>query len=143
MAKKFDNKFVPKYIPSDLPWHKRDGLDTWYLQCKCNEFLEDTDGHFKNMNIINFDMINNKLSAEQIKQYQFIDYHEINKYPYSLRQEICSSIFRNVERTGMYVHKDTINKHFKGNGKGNGKLSGIGRRQFTKTIKDSHYAETW
>ena len=37
MAKKFDNPFIPKYIPNDLPQCEKDGLDTWYLQNKCNE----------------------------------------------------------------------------------------------------------
>ena len=28
MAEKLDNQFIPKYIPSDLKWYERDGLDT-------------------------------------------------------------------------------------------------------------------
>ena len=40
MAKKFDNRFIPKYIPNDLPWYEKDGLDTWYLQNKCKDFLK-------------------------------------------------------------------------------------------------------
>ena len=43
MAKKVDNKFIPKYIASDLAWHERDGLDTWYLPGKCNDFLNNPD----------------------------------------------------------------------------------------------------
>ena len=31
-----DNKFIPKCVPNDLKWYERDGLDTWYLQNKCN-----------------------------------------------------------------------------------------------------------
>ena len=26
MAKKFDNHFIPKYIPNDLAWYEKDGL---------------------------------------------------------------------------------------------------------------------
>ena len=36
-----------KYIPNNLKWYERDGLNTWCLQNKLNEFLEDTDSHFK------------------------------------------------------------------------------------------------
>ena len=79
MAKKVDNKFIPKYIASDLAWHERDGLDTWYLQGKCNDFLNNTDELFKKINTVNLDMINNELSKEQIKEYQFIDHQEIKK----------------------------------------------------------------
>ena len=45
MAKKCDNCFIPRYIPSDLSWCEKDGLDTWYLQNKCNDFLRDTENH--------------------------------------------------------------------------------------------------
>ena len=46
MALRNDNKFIPKYVPNNLKWCERDGLDTWYLQNKCNVFLIDTDEHF-------------------------------------------------------------------------------------------------
>ena len=26
-----DNVFIPKYVPNNLKWYKRHGLDTWYL----------------------------------------------------------------------------------------------------------------
>ena len=34
-------------------------------------------------------------------------------YPAKLREEICSSIFRNIKRDGMYVKKETVDEHFK------------------------------
>ena len=108
MAKKFDNHFIPKYIPNDLAWYEKDGLDTWYLQNECNDFLRDTDEHFKEMKIVNFDLIKNNVSEEHKKQYQQIDHHEIMGYPPKLREEICLSVFRNVKRDGIYVKKKTI-----------------------------------
>ena len=42
-----DDNFIPQYIPGNLKWYEKDGLDTWYLQNKCEEFLNDTDDHFK------------------------------------------------------------------------------------------------
>ena len=40
----------------------------------------DTDKHFKEMNIVNFDIIKNKkLEEEKIDQYQAIDHDEIIK----------------------------------------------------------------
>ena len=38
-----DNKFVPTYVPNNLKWFERDGLETWYRQNNCNEFLNNTD----------------------------------------------------------------------------------------------------
>ena len=60
-------------------------------------------------------------------------------YPHKLREEICSSIFCNVKRDGMYVKKETIDEHFKGVGKTNG----TGRGWFIKKTRDSVYAEAW
>ena len=54
-----DNKFIPKCVPNDLKWYERDGLDTWYLQNKFNEFINNTDSYFKRMKITNFDLIKN------------------------------------------------------------------------------------
>ena len=103
MAKKVDNTYVPNFFSHNIPWYERDGLNTWYEQRKCNEFLEDADNDFKNWEITNFDMIyNNKtLSNYKIKQYQSIDHHEIMKYPIKERDQIMSSIFRNSKREDM------------------------------------------
>ena len=76
-----DNKFVPKYVSNDLKWYERDSLDTWYLQNKRNDFLNDTDKQFKQMKIINFHMIKNNVSKQNRKQYQTLDHHEIMHYP--------------------------------------------------------------
>ena len=54
-----DNKFIPKCVPNDLKWYERDGLDTWHLQNKFNEFINNTDSYFKRMKITNFDLIKN------------------------------------------------------------------------------------
>ena len=70
MAFHNDNKFIPKYVPNNLKWYERDDLDTWYLQNKCNDVLMDTGEHFKETNIVNFDIIRNKkLEEEKLKQY--------------------------------------------------------------------------
>ena len=137
MAKKFDNHFIPKYIPNDLAWYEKDGLDTWYLQNECNDFLRDTDEHFKEMKIVNFDLIKNNVSEEHKKQYQQIDRHDILGYPPKLHEEICSSIFRNVKRDGMYDKKETIDEHFRN------KKTGIGPGRFIKKVRDSVYAKVW
>lgn len=62
MDKIYTNKIIPNYIPANLKWYEREGLDTWYLQGKCEDFLRDTDTYFKNVNVVNFDIINNKLN---------------------------------------------------------------------------------
>ena len=86
-----------------------DGLDIWYLRNKCNDFLNDTDEHFKQMKIINFDMIKNNVSKPELKQYQTLDHQEIMHYLPQLREQICSSIFRNANRKDIHIKKETTN----------------------------------
>ena len=131
MAFHNDNKFIPKYVPNNLKWYKRGGLETWYLHNKCNDFLMDTDEHFKETNIVNFDIIKDKkLEEEKLKQYQTIDHDEIMKYPAQLREPICSSIFRNSKRKDMHISKETVN-------------AGVGRGRFLKKIRDDMHRDSW
>ena len=134
---KFDNKFIPKYVPNDLKWYERDRLDTWCLQNKCNDFLNDTDEDFKQMKIINFEMIKNNVSTEKLKQHQTLDHHEIMYYPPRLREQICSSKFSKTNQKDMHIKKETINEYF-----ANKRVS-TGRGRFIKKIRDDLYAESW
>ena len=79
MSRKFDNTFVPKFVSNNLKWYERDEMITWYKQMKCQDFLEDLDGHFENLEIVNFDIIyyKGKLLESKIKQYQTINHFEI------------------------------------------------------------------
>ena len=102
---KFDNNFVPKFVPNNLKQYETYRMDRQYLEGKCRDFLEDKNEHFKAMNVINFDMINNKVSKDQIKQYQTLEYHEIMCFSPKICEEIFSSIFRHIKRNGMHVKK--------------------------------------
>ena len=141
MAFHNDNKFIPKYVPNNLKWYERDDLDTWYLQNKCNDVLMDTDEHFKETNIVNFDIIKNKkLEEEKLKQYQTIDHDEIMKYPRQIQEQICSLTFRNSKRKDMHILKETVNEHFNKNKIVN---AGTGRGRFLKKIRDDMYHDFW
>ena len=101
-----DNKSIPEYIPGDLKWYEKDGLDTWFLRNKCEEFLNNTDLHFKKRQIVNFNMIKNNPSQGTIKPYQTVDHDEIKRYPTEYQHQICSSIFRNADRKDMFIEKN-------------------------------------
>ena len=81
MAFRNDNKFISAYVPNDLKWYEKDGLDTLYLQNKCANFLMGTDEHFKKMKIVNFHMTKNEVSQEKRERYHLIDHQEIMHYP--------------------------------------------------------------
>ena len=118
-----------KCIPNNLKWYERDGLNTWYLQNKLNEFLEDTDSHFKQTKTVNFDIIENGIDESKLKQYNQIDHVEIKKYPIENQKQIMTSIFCNMNRKDLFVQKKTIDVHFQNN-----KISGYGRGKFIKKI---------
>ena len=56
---RYDNKYIPSYVPDNLKCFERDGLETWYKKNKCDDFLTNTDLYLKKMKIVNFDMIRN------------------------------------------------------------------------------------
>ena len=51
------NTYVPKFVPDNLSWYERDGLMAWFDQQKYEDFPRNTDKHFKEAKIINFDII--------------------------------------------------------------------------------------
>ena len=97
----FDNVFLQPYVSNNLKWYERDGLDTWYTQGKCHDFLENTDKHFKQRKIVNFDIINNgnKLNEKTVRQYQTVDCKTTKTYPLEYQKNIMSSVFRNIRHS--------------------------------------------
>ena len=137
---KLDNTFVPKHIPDNLKWYKRDGLETWYLRNKCSEFLEDTNSHFRNRKKGNFDTINygDKMAKQTLMQYRTIDDDEIKKYPEKEQEQIMSSIFRNANRKDLIIEKRTIDTYFIRTF-----VPPKGRGKFIKKIREDMYASCW
>ena len=135
----FDNVFLPPYVSNNLKWYECDGLDTWYEQGKCRDFLENTDEHFKQRKAVNFDIINyNKLDEKTLRQYETIDCKAINTYPLQHQNNIMSSVFQNIKRKDMHVPKESVKEHFVSN-----KQKSIGRGKFLKSCIDAMYASSW
>ena len=138
------NTLIPKYIPNNLKWNERDGLNTWYLEGKCNDFLEDVDNYLSNVKIVNCDMILNEPSKEMIRNYKSVKFENIEKYPEVNQIEIKESICRNVKKDNFHVNKETSSKLLQQNNSTNiKKLVAIGRGRFLKKCKDSMYASYW
>ena len=82
--------------------------------------------HFENLQINNFDLIFNKekLDSQKIEQYDTTDHKEIIGYPKKEREQIMSSIFRNVKQKDMFIQNEALHEHFKVNSKsvGRGRL---------------------
>ena len=136
-SKKGYNRFIPTYVPNNLPWYKRDRSMTWY-EGKCHDFLENTDEHFETLRTVNFDVINSngQIYNKKLREYQTCDHHEIMNFRPEKREQIMSSMFH-VNRPDMFVKKETALDHF------NKSIKNIGRGTFIKKLKDEHYKETW
>ena len=50
----YTNNYIPKYVPDNLEWYERDGLMTYIDMLKYDNFIKDTDSHFKKIYVINF-----------------------------------------------------------------------------------------
>ena len=104
----FHNEFIPSYVPPIVKYFERDGLETWYRQNKCQEFLQSTNKHFKQRKIVNFHMIKEKLDKKVIQQYQTVDNNKIEQYPIEYRNQIRCSIFCNIHRNDLHVEMSTV-----------------------------------
>lgn len=56
-------------MPKNLPWYERDGVLTWYDQCKCEVFLNDTAKHFRETKIVNFDIIHKQCRGDKMHEF--------------------------------------------------------------------------
>ena len=132
----YTNTYIPEYVPDNLKWYERDGLNTWYKKNQCNEFLEDTDRYFCTAQIINVDIIRNQkqLPTNKLKQYQTVNYDTIKKYLLSEQARITSSIFRNIDRSDLHVMQTVVKNHFH---KNNIPQKSVGCGRFLKICRDA------
>ena len=78
MSKKIVNKYVPRFIQQfKLPWYER-SLISYIDALKCDEFLNHTDAHFKNAQVVNFDIIHHECRGDPLKG-NYKDYKTIEK----------------------------------------------------------------
>ena len=138
-GKILSNRLIPKYVPSNLKWDQKDGLDTWYLQGKCNDFIENVDLHFSNIEITNFDMINNDLPEKKIQEYKTFEFESVNEYPEAIKNEIKEAVCRNINKDNFYVARQNVLKLFQQQNK----TVARGRGRFLKICRDSMYASCW
>ena len=48
LSKNFSNNCIPEYVPDNLKWYERDGLMKYINKLKYDDFISNTDEHFKN-----------------------------------------------------------------------------------------------
>ena len=136
------NAYIPEYVPDNLKWYEKDGLDTWYKKNKCYEFLEDTDLYFKTTQIVSSDMIRNSnfIPKSKLEQYHTVSYEKIKMYPCA--EQITSVIFRHIDRPDLHVTPELVQSHFKNNKSSSVKKT-VGCGRFLKICGDAMYAKYW
>ena len=87
------NAYIPRFVPKGLPWYERNGLITCYDQGQCEVFLRDTDKHFREAKIINFDIIWRECRGEEVPKdllpyYQTVRDKSVSEYPASDQEKI-------------------------------------------------------
>lgn len=60
----FTNNYIPEFVLDNLNWYQRDGPMTYIDKLKYDNFVIDTDAHFKKMQIVSFDIIHRKARDE-------------------------------------------------------------------------------
>ena len=94
------NKYILNYVPRDLRWYKRDGLMTYIDQLKHKRFKENRDKHFKNAEIVNFDIINHRCRGDPLqnseKYYKTITKKDFKHYP-NEEKNLLSMLLRELQ----------------------------------------------
>ena len=106
------NSYVPKFVPKDVPLYERYGLMTWYDEIKCEDFLRDTDKHFQQAKIINFDITHRQccgeVSKNLLKQHQKFNDKSDSDYPALKQDRILSSAFQTDRKKILFEKKSCI-----------------------------------
>ena len=91
---------------SKLPWYEHDGLLSYIDALKCEEFLKDTDSHFKTAQVVNFDIIHHECREDPLqgsyKEYQTVNKKDMDKCSSNSEKKIVNSAIRCDKKRCLY-----------------------------------------
>ena len=61
------NKYIPDHVNQNLKWYEHDGLLTYIDELKYKDFIRNADAHFKNAQIVNFDIIHHEYRGDPLE----------------------------------------------------------------------------
>ena len=92
------DKYIPPYVPSDLPWYKRDGLMMYIDRLKYERFSENRDSYLQRANIIIFDIIHHRCRGNELTNpvtyYKTIKKHDLNDFEKKEKEEALAAVAR-------------------------------------------------
>ena len=114
---------VNNYIPINLRKNDNGKNDTFHdlgtrlKQMTFDEIMKDTDYHFENCFVTNFDLINHECRGDTLnfsrKHYETIFSNNIKKnIPEDLQSKFISSAIRS-ERRDLHIEKQLLKEHFR------------------------------
>ena len=111
----FVNKYIPKVVPKDLPWYKRDGLMTYTDQLKYKRFMSNPNKYLEKAEVINFDMIYARCGRPpqqySNKHYQTVHTSDVNRMSQKDRKKTIGACLRS-EANDIFVNKKLTLFHF-------------------------------
>ena len=97
--------------------HERD-MVSYIDHLKYKEMKDDLDYYFKNVKVVNFDIIHHECSGNKLqgtyKNYKTIKNEDLTNYPKNDAKTVLSAAFR-TKRDDLWIKRDLMIKHFKEN----------------------------
>ena len=109
--------YLSKYVPVYTPPEERDFLSR-LGDLKYEETLKDPNKYFKNLKIVNFDLIHHECRGDplekDIREHFAIQNQDFKKYPKNEKREVVGGALRNQDKTKqeIFIKKDIILQHF-------------------------------
>ena len=119
MSKIVANKYVPTYQEDyyKLPWYERDMM-SYIDYLKYKDMHDDPDSYFKNVRMVNFDIINHECHGNKLavtyKDYKTIKNDHLTNYPTEKAKHVLPAVFRN-KGDDLWVKRDLMIKYFSKN----------------------------
>lgn len=102
MPKNCVNKCVPDFVDSNLKWYVCDDLLTYIDELKYKEFIRDTDAHFKNEKVVNFNIIHYECRDDplcnSVKNYRTLRSKDFKGYSQKEKKWQYFQLFEQKER---------------------------------------------
>ena len=109
----YKSKYLPRYVPPE----ERDFFS--YLdQLKYEETVNNTDNYFRNVKVINFDLMHHECRGDPLekdtKEHFAIQNKDFTKYPKTDKKAVIGSALRNQNNTKqpIFIQKAAVLNHF-------------------------------
>ena len=140
------NSYIPPFIKKDLKWYERDGLLTYIDRLNYERFEEDRDNYLKNVNVVNFDIINCKLHStpleKSIQSYKTIYKSDLKQMPADDKDAALAACFRSWKKD-LYIEKDLRDEYFKTWNETSCKNKNYNKNKEVLNKKQKKYFDSW